>query len=195
MDKSNYSEEDAIESAIVGNENGYRYLLEKYQKYAFSIAIGIVRNEENAEEVVQDAFIRVFKHIAKFNKSGKFSTWLYRIVYNTSLTSLRGKRGIDIRSLNEPENYELNIPDNYSDGFDNLVKSDKVTFVNKAIANLSEVENLVVTLYYTNECSIIEISQITGWNTSTIKTRLYRARQNLYVELSKLLGNETKDIR
>jgi len=195
MDKSNNLEETAIGRAIAGNEEGYRYLLEKYQTYAYSIAIGIVKNEENAEEVVQDAFIRVFKHIAKFNKLGKFSTWLYRIVYNTSLTSLRGKRNIDIRSLNEPENFELNIPDNYANGFDDLVKSDKVTFVNLAIANLSEPENLVVTLYYTNECSIIEIGQITGWNTSTIKTRLYRARQNLYVELSKLLGIETNDIR
>lgn len=194
MEKSNYSEEEAIESAMVGNENGYRYLLEKYQTYAFSIAIGIVRNEENAEEIVQDAFIRVFKHISKFNKTGKFSTWLYRIVYNTSLTSLRGKRKIDIRSLDMPENYELDIPDNYSNGFDDLVKSDKVKFVNKAITKLSKTENLVITLYYTNECSIIEIAQITGWNTSTIKTRLYRARQNLYVELSKLLGSETKDI-
>ncbi len=195
MDKSNNLEETAIGRAIAGNEEGYRYLLEKYQTYAYSIAIGIVKNEENAEEVVQDAFIRVFKHIAKFNKLGKFSTWLYRIVYNTSLTSLRGKRSIDIRSLNEPENFELNIPDNYANGFDDLVKSDKVTYVNLAIANLSEPENLVVTLYYTNECSIIEIRQITGWNTSTIKTRLYRARQNLYVELSKLLGIETNDIR
>lgn len=195
MDKSNFSEEDAIESAMVGQEDGYRYLLEKYKTYAFSIAIGIVRNEENAEEVVQDSFIRVFKHIAKFNKSGKFSTWLYRIVYNTSLTSLRGKRRIDIRSLNDPENYELDIPDNYANGFDDLVKNDKVTFINRAIGNLSEAENLVITLYYTNECSIIEISQITGWNLSTIKTRLYRGRQNLYVELSKLLGNETKDMR
>lgn len=195
MEKSNYLEETAIEEAIVGNEDGYRYLLEKYKTYAFTIAIGIVKNDENAEEVVQDAFIRVFRGISKFKKTGKFSTWLYRIVYNTALTSLRGKENIDFRSLEEPENYELDIPDNYTNGFDDLVKSDKITFVNKAIESLSEPENLVVTLYYMNECSIIEIGQITGWNTSTIKTRLYRARQNLYVELSKLLGNETNYFR
>jgi len=194
MDKSNYSEETAIDRAMVGKEDGYRYLLKKYQNYAFTIAIGIVRNEEIAEEVVQDAFIRVFKHIAKFNRSGKFSTWLYRIVYNTALSSLRGKRRIDLSSLDELENYELDIPDNYSNGFYDLVKKDKVTFVKKAIAGLSEAENLVVTLYYMNECSIIEIGQITGWNLSTIKTRLYRARQNLYLELSKLLGNETNEM-
>ena len=195
MDKSTYSEDTAIESARIGKDDGYRYLLEKYQTYAFSIAIGIVKNEANAEEVVQDSFIRVFKNIAKFKKTGKFSTWLYRIVYNTSLTSLKGKRKIDLRSLNELENYEFDIPDNYANGFDNLARNDKISFVNKAIANLSESENLVVTLYYLNECSIIEIGQITGWNTATIKTRLYRARQNLYVELSKLLGNERNNIR
>ncbi len=195
MVKSNYSEETAIERAIVGNEDGYRYLLEKYQTYAFTIAVGIVKNEEHAEEIVQDAFIRVFKNIGKFKKKSKFSTWLYRIVYNTALTNLRRNRRMDVRSLNEPENYNLDLPDNYANGFDDLVSSDKITFVNKAIASLSEHENLVVTLYYTNECSIIEIGQITGWNISTIKTRLYRARKNLYIELSKILGNETKDIR
>lgn len=195
MDKPTNSEETAIESAIIGNEDGYRYLLEKYQTYAFSIAIGIVRNEENAEEVVQDSFIRVFRNIAKFKKKGKFSTWLYRIVYNTSLTSLRGKRDIDLRSLNEVESHEFNIPDSYANGFDNLVRNDKISFVNKAIENLSESENLVITLYYLNECSIVEMGQITGWNTSTIKTRLYRARQNLYLEISKLLGNEKNNIR
>lgn len=195
MNKSNNSEETAIEQAMVGKEDGYRYLLEKYQSYAFSIAIGIVKNEENAEEVVQDAFIRVFKNITKFKKKGKFSTWLYRIVYNTSLTNLRKKRQIEVHSLNETENYELDIPDNYANGFDDLVSRDQIIYLNKAIASLSEFENLVVTLYYTNECSIIEIGQITGWNLSTIKTRLYRARQNLYVELSKLLGKETKALR
>lgn len=195
IEKSNYSEIIAIEKAIVGNEDGYRYLLEKYQTYAFKIAFSIVRNQENAEEVVQDSFIRVFKNIAKFKKTGKFSTWLYRIVYNTSLTSLRRKRRIQARSLSEPENYELDIPDNYTNGFDDLVRDDKITFVNKAIARLSESENVVVTLYYINECSIIEIAQITGWNKATIKTRLYRARQNLYVELSKLLSKETNEMR
>lgn len=188
-------EETAIESAIAGKEDGYRYLLERYKIYAFTIAISIVRNEEDAEEVVQDTFIRAFKNIAKFKKTGKFSTWLYRIAYNTSLTSLRGKQKIDATSFDDPENYDLDIPDNYSNGFENLNRNDKIMFINKAINNLSESESLVVTLYYLSECSIIEIAQITGWNTSTIKTRLYRARQNLYIEISKMLGYETKDLR
>lgn len=189
MKKSNYSEETAIERAKVGDEDGYRYLLEKYQNYAFTIAFSVVKNDENAEEVVQDAFIRVFNNISKFNNTGKFSTWLFRIVYNTSLTSLRQKKRIATSSLNEPENYELEIPDNYSNGFERLVKKDRIAVVNNAVARLSASENLVITLYYTNECSILEIKQITGWNASTIKTRLYRARQNLYKEISNILNS------
>jgi len=192
MDKSNYLEETAIEYAKSGKEKGYRFLLEKYQRYAFSIAISIVKSEENAEEVDQDSFIRVFKNIEKFKKTGKFSTWLYRIVYNTSLTRLRKKQEIDAQSFDELENYEFDIPDTYTNGFDNLVRKDKISVVTKAVAKLSETENLVVTLYYLNECSIHEIGQITGWNTSTIKTRLFRARQNLYVEISKILKHEKK---
>jgi len=130
MNKSNYLEEIAIKKAKTGNQDGFRYLLETYKTYAFTIAIGIVKNEENAEEVVQDAFIRAFKHIAKFKKTSKFSTWLYRIVYNTALTSLRSKPKIDTYSLDKSENYELNIPDNYANGFDDLVANDKMMYIN-----------------------------------------------------------------
>lgn len=194
MDGSNYSEDTAIERAIIGDENGYRYLLEKYKGFAFTIALRIVKNEEDAEEIVQDAFIKAFKNLRRFKKVGKFSTWVYRIVYTTSLTSLRGRR-LKMDSLDEPENFELILPDTYANGFEKLIKKDKIEFVNRAISKLSELENIVVTLYYTNECSIIEIGKITGWNTSTIKTRLYRARQNLYRELSYLLKSEIDDIK
>ncbi len=194
MDESNYSEDTAIERAIVGDEYGYRYLLEKYKGFAFTIALRIVKNEEDAEEIVQDAFIKAFKNLGRFKKAGKFSTWLYRIVYTTSLTSLRGNR-LKLDSLDEPENFQLILPDTYANGFEKLIKKDKIEFVNRAISRLSEVENIVVTLYYTNECSITEIGKITGWNTSTIKTRLYRARQNLYTELSYILKNEINDLK
>lgn len=194
MDESNYAEETIIKRALVGEEQAYRLLLEKYKSFAFMIAYRIVKNEEDAEEVVQDSFVKAFKNIDRFKKSGKFSTWLYRIVYNTSLTSIRGHK-FKTDSLDEPENYELEIPDSYENGFEKLIKKDKIAFVNKAIDTLSKAENIAVTLYYTNECSIIEIQEITGWNSATIKTRLYRGRQNLYKELSLLLKSEMNDLK
>ena len=194
MDDYDCSVRDAIDQAIVGKEEGFRVLLEKYNSYAFSIAIRLIKDDQEAEEVVQDAFMRAFKNIAKFKRSGKFSTWLYRIVYNTSLTRLR-KRKLPIISLDEPLNYKFDVPDNYISGFEKLAQEDRVLFLNRAIDNLAVKESLAVALYYTNQCSIVEIAEITGWNKSTIKTRLYRARQNLYDELSKLLGNHINDLR
>lgn len=193
MDQSTFSEQSAIDKAIVGDQSAYKFLLEKYKAYAFTIALRIVKNKEDAEEIVQDSFIKAFKTLSKFKGSAKFSTWLYKIVYNTALTSIRGNK-IELISLDDCQSYELEIPKTYADGFDKLMKADQARYINEAIVNLSETDNLVIILYYTCECTITEIGEITKWNTSTIKMRLYRARQRLYAELSKLLNKEMTDL-
>ena len=190
---SDFSENSVLDSALKGEQSAYRYLLEKYKSYAFTIALRVVYNREDAEEVAQDAFVKAFKALPGFNRSGKFSTWLYRIVYRTALTSIRGGR-IKPEYLEEDTSYELNIPDTYANGFDKLTKDDQAQYLDLAISKLSETENLVLTLYYTCENSVSEISTITGWNPSTIKVRLFRARKNLYEELSKILSEEINDL-
>lgn len=194
MDKTKDLEQSAIDMAILGDERGYRYLLEKYKSFAFSVAIQIVRKKENAEEVVQDSFIKAFKSISKFKNIGKFSTWLYKIVYNTSLTSIRGHK-LYLDSVDQYEERAFEIPDNCKDGFDQLLDKDREHFIQIAISKLSETERLTATLYYVNQSTISEIEQITGWKTSTIKSRLFRGRQKLYYELSRILKSELKDLK
>lgn len=193
MDDPNVSEQLIIDKAINGEESAYRYLLEKHKAFAFTIAIRIVRNKEDAEEIVQDSFIKAFKAIGRFKRSGKFSTWLYKIIYNTALTSLR-KYKPQLDHLEEYQNYEFSPSDNYQNGFDRLKNDDQVKYVEQAISNLDEIDKMMITLYYTGECTVSEVSEITGWNTSTIKVRLYRARQKLYMELSKSLNHELTDL-
>ncbi len=190
---TDFSEDSIIDRASQGEESAYRYLLEKYKTFAFTIALRIVPGREDAEEVAQDAFVKAFKALPGFNRTGKFSTWLYRIVYRTALTSVRRRR-IELEYLEESTEYELSIPDNYSNGFDKLLKKDQEQYIQIAISKLSETDNLVVTLYYTCENTIQEISTITGWNPSTIKVRLHRARLKLYTVLSELLNEETNDL-
>ena len=173
----------------------YKFLLNKYKGYAFSIAIKIVKNREDAEEVVQDSFVRAFKALRNFKGSGKFSTWLYKIVYNTSLTKIRNKRVImDTLEAFPDSNFELDIPDNYTGSFEKLVQADQAALLKKALAVLSESEDLVIVLYYGCENTIAEIEHITGWKSSTIKIRLFRARQKLYEGLAKLLNEEIKEL-
>jgi RNA polymerase sigma-70 factor (ECF subfamily) len=189
------TEDKAIERAIERDPEAYRFLLNKYKTYAFSIAVKIVKNREDAEEVVQDSFCKAFKAIRNFSRSGKFSTWLYKIVYNTSLTRIRNKKVI-MDSLEEfpDSNRGFDIPDNYVDSFEKLVQADQVALLKKSLTVLTESENLAITLYYTCENTIVEIESITGWNPSTIKIRLFRARQKLYTELSKQLNEEINEL-
>ena len=184
-----------IDRAIGHDPTAYRLLLTKYTKFAFSIALRIVKNREDAEEVVQDSFVKAFKALRNFNKLGKFSTWLYKIVFNTALTRIRIKR-IVMDSLEEfpNDNIDLDIPENYIDSFEMLVKQDQTELLKKALFVLSESEGLAITLYYTCENTITEIETITGWNPSTVKIRLFRARQKLYIELSRMLKDELKDL-
>jgi RNA polymerase sigma factor (sigma-70 family) len=187
------SEELIIERAIAGDESAYRYLLETNKAFAFTIALRIVRNREDAEEIVQDSFIKAFRSIGRFKRSGKFTTWLYKIIYNTALSSIRGGK-VKLDQLDEHQNYELSLPSNYENGFDKLKNDDRLKYIKLAISNLDEIDNLMITLYYIGECNVSEINEITGWNKSTIKVRLFRARQKIYVELSKLLDKELIDL-
>jgi len=195
MTESNLTEQLIIERAIGKDPAAYRFLLNKYKNYAFSIAVKIVRNKEDAEEIVQDSFVKAFKAIRNYNGSGKFSTWLYKIVYNTSLTKIRNKKVImdTIEEFPDPD-FDFDISDNYAGSFEKLVRADQAALLSKALIVLSESENLVITLYYTCENTIAEIQSITGWNPSTIKIRLFRARQKLYTELSKLLNKEINEL-
>lgn len=195
MSEAKLTEDKAIERAIERDPEAYRFLLKKYNTYAFSIAVKIVKNREDAEEVVQDAFCKAFKAIRNFSGSGKFSTWLYRIVYNTALTRIRNKRVIMDNLEEFPDlSRDFDIPDNYVGSFEKLVQADQVAHLKKALTVLTESENLAITLYYTCENTIVEIETITGWNPSTIKIRLFRARQKLYTALSKQLNKEINEL-
>lgn len=195
MSESNLTEQIIIERAIGRDPEACRFLLNKYKTYAFSIAVRIVKNREDAEEVVQDSFVKAFKALRNFTGSGKFSTWLYRIIYNTALTRIRNKKVI-MDTLEEfpDSNFDFAIPDNYTGSFEKLVQADQAALLRKALIVLTESEDLVIGLYYTYENTIAEIEGITGWNPSTIKIRLFRARQKLYTELSKLLSEEIKEL-
>ena len=195
MIESHSSERLIIARAIGHDPTAYRFLLNKYKTYAFSIAMKIVRNREDAEEVVQDAFVKAFKALKNFNGAGKFSTWLYKIVYNTALTRIRNKRIVmsTLEAFPDPD-IDFDIPDGYTGSFEKLVHADQAALLSKALTVLSEPENLAITLYYACDNTIAEIEVITEWNPSTIKIRLFRARQKLYTELSRLLNKELNEL-
>ncbi|MEM9300430.1 MAG: sigma-70 family RNA polymerase sigma factor, partial [Bacteroidota bacterium] len=89
---SHINDDIIIDRILDGDESQYKILIDKYKVYAFTLAMNVLGNREDAEEVAQDSFIKAFKNLKKFNREAKFSTWFYRIVTNTAITRTRKSR-------------------------------------------------------------------------------------------------------
>lgn len=187
-----HTEDTFLEKAIRGDKAGVEYLVSAYKNLAYTIAIRIVLNREDAEEVVQDAFMKAFASLSKFKKASKFSTWLYRIVYNTALTS-KASRRISVVDLNgRLVNEQYISVENQQ--WDLTRDTERKKYVEIALGRLSEEDRLIITLHYIGELSISEICEIVNMKKSAVKMRLLRGRDQLEVELKLLLKDEVKDL-
>ena len=181
-----------IEKVRSGDVSAFSYLVEKYKDMAYTVALKIVRNTEDAEEVAQDSFVKAFQQINTFQGKSKFSTWLYTIVYRTAISKTRKKK-LELTNIDEYviDNYTT---DSASSQIDRLKHEEQQKYVSKAIDKLPELDALLVTLFYMNDNSLDEIKEITGYSKTNIKVRLFRARKKLYKELEMLLHHEVNTI-
>lgn len=174
-----------IDKVKNGDLASYSFLVDRYKDMAFTIARKIMRNVEDAEDAAQESFVKAYQQIHQFEGKAKFSTWLYTIVYRTSVSKLQ-KRGVFLLAIDDE------IAENYTDDYaspqlEHMHASEQQQYVRQAIDNLSETDALLITLYYMNENSIKEIEDITGLTASNIKIRLFRARKILENSLRFLL--------
>ncbi|MCD4746880.1 MAG: sigma-70 family RNA polymerase sigma factor [Bacteroidales bacterium] len=180
-----------IEKVLNGNASAYTYLVNKHKNMAFTIANKIIRNREDAEEIAQDAFLKVFHSLNTFKQDSKFSTWLYRIVYNTAISKTRKKK-LQTTPLENKliENFTI---DEIKEDVKQLDYDEQKKIINNAIKKLTEEESLIITLFYMEGSSVEEISEITNLSKSNVKVKLHRIRKKLYIELQELLKNELKE--
>jgi RNA polymerase sigma factor (sigma-70 family) len=176
------NEYSLIDQILAGEQHLYAELVNRYKSYAYTIALKILENKPEAEEAAQDAFIKAFHHLKSFNRESKFSTWLYRIAFNTAISYKRKRKG----SYQSIENVIVE----YDQGEDVLERNDKKRFINQAMSKLNEADRLALNLYYLQEFSLEEIAEITGMQANTVKVRVHRARQRLAVELKSVLQKE-----
>jgi RNA polymerase sigma-70 factor (ECF subfamily) len=166
-----------IEQVLEGKVNAFSYLVEKHKDRAFNLALRICGNNEEAEEVAQDAFLKAYRSLRDFRKKSSFSTWLYRIVYNTAISLVRTrKKGLlSIGEFPAEAVDFLGSGSNEDEAFDEYRDS----LVNFALQKISDEERGLITLYYYNDLDIGEISRVTGINKSNVKVRLFRARRKM----------------
>jgi RNA polymerase sigma-70 factor (ECF subfamily) len=181
-----------LKLVLEGNTSKFSYFVEKYKGMAFSIAFRIVDNREDAEEIVQDSFLKAFRSLEKFRRDSKFSTWFYRIVVNSSLSRARSKKPES--SSTEAEDIADVVIEGVESVYRSLTSSEQKKFIHKALEELRVEDRLLLTLYYLNENTIEEIEEITGITQENIKMKLHRARNKMYKILNNNLKSEIQSI-
>ena len=174
-----------IEKVKNGQTNYFSYIVEKYQDIVFSIALKVLRNREDAEEMAQESFIKVYKSLHTFKGTAKFSTWLYRITYNNCISEVRKKKQYFVSTSDievKDESEELNL--------DGIPAENRAKYVKDAMDKLPEEEYTLVLLYYFKDQSIEEIAKVTSLSESNTKVKLFRARKKLYTILNEMLKEE-----
>lgn len=174
-----------LQQITSGNARAYAFLVDKHKEMVFSIALKILHSREDAEEVAQDAFVKAYQSLSGFKNEAKFSTWLYRIVYNSAISKIRKKK-LELSPLDDStiNNYS---EDNVDSNFFLVEEPDQFELLQKALQSLPEDENVIVSLFYQNDNSIEDISAITGLTVANVKVKLHRIRKKLYTEMQKLM--------
>ncbi len=172
-----------IDQVLSGNVAAYSYLVEKYQDFVYGLALKMLRNSADAEELAQDSFVKAYRSLNSYKGKSKFSTWLYRITYNNCITLLR-KRKMEVHSLDEQRLSDQDEAFIY-DQLREVDKAELEKYLHDALSKLPEQDQVLVTLYYYEDQKIEEISQVTGLTESNVKVRIHRARKRMY----ELLGH------
>lgn len=179
-----------IESVKKGDTQAFRLLVDKYKDVSLSLACSILKDKEKAEDVLQNAFMKVFQKANSFKHQSAFSSWLYRIVVNTAYNELkRNKSYLDLNDVNTIEPLT-----NEKTAIQYLKEEEQKKYVILALDKLKADEALVLRLFYLCDMSLKEVQQITNFTSSKIKVDLHRGRKNMEIVLRGLLGNQLKDL-
>lgn len=163
-----------------GNQKAFASLMQKYQKSVYHVILKIVKNKEDAEDVMIESFAKAFDNIHQYSSQFAFSTWLYKIASNTSIDLLRKKRIAQVSLDTEAKQISDNI--NFSTKTtpeSELISEQQKTLLKEAVKSMDGIFSRVIELRYFKELSYEEISEWLNIPVGTIKVQLYRAKKLL----------------
>ncbi len=166
-----------IEKIINGDTNSYSVLVDRYKDLVYTLALRMVKNREEAEEVSQDTFIKVYKSLSKFKGDSKFSTWIYKVAYNTCLDRIK-KYKKEHLSIPIDEFTERHLK-TVETVLDIIEKAEKSKAIKQCLELLPSDDAFLLTLFYFEEQSLEEIAEIIGLTANNVKVKLFRSRKKL----------------
>lgn len=182
------TDQPQIIQVLHGNTHAFAVLVERYKDMVFTLALKMLKNREEAEEVAQDAFLKVYKSLNSYKREAKFSTWLYKITYNTCLDRIRknNRQQITTEFENDTE-MALASPE---DIVGRLEEIERKQLIHDCLYLLPGEDSFLLMLYYFEEQSVKEISKIMDITANHVKIKLHRSRKKLATLLSHKLKDE-----
>lgn len=191
-------DEDIIRLVLKGDSQMYSVLIDRYSGKVCSTAYSYTHNQEEARDLVQEIFIKVYNSLRSFKSDARFSTWLYRISVNCCIDWTRkNKSKNSMIALGYEDNDILDHIAGDTDTPEELIlRQEHQEAVRKAVSDLPEIYKTVLILYYFEDLHIQEISSILDCPKKTIETRLYRAKSILKSMLKQeILGGELYELQ
>lgn len=188
-----------------GDISVFTTLVKRYQSRVFSIAFRLLNNSEEAEEIVQDTFVRVHQNLDKFRADAVFASWLFRITHNLCMDALRQrlrKKSSSVVSFDpqstvaEDEGHKglstpmTQIADETPNPSQSLDMSEQTNMVEKSLNELPEAQKMVLILHDLQGFSYVEVAEIVGTSVGTVRSRLHYGRLKLKELLSPYFSNE-----
>lgn len=179
------SDKELVEKAKKGDVHAFEQLLFRYEKQIFVYLLRFVNQKENAEDVTQETFIKVFRSLKTFDPEYKFKTWLYTVATNTAYDWLRkAKKSQELFIIDDPDSEFETIDE--STAYKELESKENVELIDNAIQKIKPTYQTVILLFYRDELGYEEIAEVLKLPLNTVKTHLYRAKKALSEELKNL---------
>jgi RNA polymerase sigma-70 factor (ECF subfamily) len=167
---------EIIESVKRGNQSDFSLLVDRYKDRAFSMLRRMLKNELDAEEALQDCFMKAYNGLKEFRKDSQFSTWFYKITFNTALSiisSQKRKHEQEMTSIDDEFDIGKFDPEIYSS------TENPAQYINKMVDKLPVRNALVLILFYLDGLSLNDISQVMNISLVNVKVLLHRSRNSL----------------
>lgn len=177
-----------INLVIDGDTNAFSVLVDRYKDLVFTLSLRMMKNREEAEEVSQDTFIKTYKSLHKFKGDSKFSTWIYKVAYNTCLDRLKkNKKHFNDVEIDEFTEHQIKTIDN---ALDIMEQEEYNKTIQDCLTLLPNEDSFLLTLYYFENHSLEEISEIVGITANNVKVKIFRSRKKLATILKHKLEPE-----
>jgi RNA polymerase sigma-70 factor (ECF subfamily) len=181
------TDEVLVAAAKLGDQPAFAELWTRHSNTTFRMAYRITGNQDDAEDVIQDAWMRAYVHLKAFDGRAKFSTWLTRIAINSALMTLRRRRAHPETSMEvtDGETWQCwEIADQTKNVEELYARHERVERLRRAICRLQPTLRNVVEIHQSNDSSVKEIAEFAGISVAATKSRMLRARKMLRRALS-----------